>query len=109
VLTEAVTRVDGGVPPAMGRPACAVLPQVLNTGRAAMSLGCCGARAYLDVMSEGVSLWALPGGRLDEYCEQIGVLGRANRTLTTFHQRRRADVDAGGRPTVRESLARLSG
>ena len=27
VLSEAVGRVDGGVPPAMGRPACAVVPQ----------------------------------------------------------------------------------
>jgi uncharacterized protein (DUF169 family) len=52
IVSEAVSRVDKGIPPAMGRPACAVVPQVLNTGRAAMSLGCCGARAYLDVLSE---------------------------------------------------------
>ena len=34
--------------PAMGRPACAVVPQAINSGQAALSLGCCGARAYLD-------------------------------------------------------------
>src|SRR6185295_13336667 len=48
IISEAVSRVDEGIPPAMGRPACAVVPQVINQSRAAMSLGCCGARAYLD-------------------------------------------------------------
>lgn len=108
VLSEAVARVDGGVPPAMGRPACAALPQAFNRGLATMSLGCCGARAYLDALSDDTALWALPGNRLDRYCEQITVFAGANRTLATFHERRRADVESGMRPTVRESLQRLS-
>ena len=108
VLSEAVGRVDGGVPPAMGRPACAVVPRTLNHGLAAMSLGCCGARAYLDALSDDTALWALPGGRLDRYCEQIVAFAKANRTLAMFHERRRADVEAGMRPTVQESLQRLS-
>ena len=108
VLSEAVGRVDGGQPPAMGRPACAIVPGALNHGAAAMSLGCCGARAYLDALSDDVALWALPGSRLDRYCEQIAAFAQANRTLAMFHERRRADVESGGRPTVRESLQRLS-
>lgn len=108
VLSEAIGRVDGGQPPAMGRPACAIVPRVLNQGLAAMSLGCCGARAYLDALSDDVALWALPGSGLDRYCEQIAAFARANGTLAVFHERRRADVEAGGRPTVRESLQRLS-
>ena len=32
----------------------------------------------------------------------------ANRTLKMFHERRRADVESGMRPTVQESLQRLS-
>jgi uncharacterized protein (DUF169 family) len=108
ILSEAVERVDGGVAPAMGRPACAVVPQVLNRERAAMSLGCCGARAYLDALSDDVALWALPGSKLDQYCEQIAGFARANKTLTAFHERRRKDVAAGERPTVQESLQRLS-
>ena len=108
ILSEAVERVDRGVPPAMGRPACAVVPQVLNHGHAAMSLGCCGARAYLDALSDSVALWALPGRKLDQYCEQIEVLARANKTLSAFHERRRKDVESGERPTVRESLQQLS-
>ncbi len=92
----------------MGRPACAVVPQVLNGGRAAMSLGCCGARAYLDVLSESVAMWAFPGNKLDQYCEQIVALARANKTLSAFHARRKEDIASGKRPTVRQSLDPLS-
>jgi uncharacterized protein (DUF169 family) len=108
ILSEAAGRVDKGVPPAMGRPACAVIPQVLNQGYAAMSLGCCGARAYLDSLSDSMAMGALPGGKLEQYCEQIAVLARANKTLTMFHARRREDVESGQRPTVQQSLSRLS-
>ena len=73
-----------------------------------MSLGCCGARAYLDAMSDDTALWVLPGSRLDDYCEQIMTFANANRTLQMFHERRRTDVESGMRPTVQESLQRLS-
>lgn len=108
VLSEAVARVDGGVAPAMGRPACAAVPHAVNGGTAAMSLGCCGARAYLGTLSDDTALWALPGSELEAYCEQISVLAGANRTLAAFHEFRKTDVASGERPTVRESLARLS-
>ena len=108
ILSEAVARVDKGMPPAMGRPACAVVPQVINQGHAAMSLGCCGARAYLDALADSVAMWALPGSKLHQYCEQIAVLARANKTLTAFHARRRQDIESGERPTVQQSLERLS-
>ena len=108
ILSEAAERVDRGVPPAMGRPACAVVPQVLNHGHAAMSLGCCGARAYLDALSDSVALWALPGSKIDQYCEQVEILARANEILSVFHGRRRKAVESGERPTVHDSLQRLS-
>src|SRR5713226_1238746 len=108
IISEAVARVDQGAPAAMGRPACAVIPQVLNHGNAALSLGCCGARAYLDVMSESTALWAFPASKLEHYCEQIKILAAANKTLTTFHKRRREDVESGKRPTVQQSLERFS-
>ncbi len=109
ILTEAVTRVDEGVPPAMGRPACAVVPQVRNGGRAALSLGCCGARAYLDALSDDVALWALPGENLEPYCREISGLAKSNGILTVFHERRKEDVASGRRPSVQESLERLAG
>ena len=72
-----------------------------------MSLGCCGARAYLDALSDDVALWALPGRKLVQYCDQIAALAHANDVLSTFHERRRIDVESGKRPTVQQSLERL--
>jgi uncharacterized protein (DUF169 family) len=104
VLSEAAQQVEGGCPPAMGRPACAVVPQVVNTGRAALSLGCCGARAYLDVFTDDVALFAMPGAKVEAYAERIMALTEANRTLSRFHQMRRDDIVQGNQPTVRQSL-----
>jgi uncharacterized protein (DUF169 family) len=106
-ITEAVQQVEPGVPPALGRPACAVIPQAINTGKPALSLGCCGARAYLDVLTDDFALWALPGQRIEDYAARIKVLADANNILTKFHQLRRDDVAAGRSPSVKESLARL--
>jgi uncharacterized protein (DUF169 family) len=108
VMTEAAQQVDGAVPPALGRPACAIIPQAINSGRAALSLGCCGARAYLDVMTDDVALWALPAPRLAAYAERLTKLSNANDVLATFHLRRRQDVAAGERPTLQQSLDRIS-
>jgi uncharacterized protein (DUF169 family) len=106
-ITEAVQQVEPGIPPALGRPACAVIPQVVNTGKAAMSLGCCGARAYLNVLTDDFALWALPGARIGEYADRIKVLAQANQILTQFHTLRRIDVEAGKSPSVKDSLVRL--
>jgi uncharacterized protein (DUF169 family) len=108
-ITEAVQQVDPSVPPALGRPACAVIAQAANTDRPALSLGCCGARAYLDVMTDDFALWALPGSRIAEYAGRIKALADANQILTQFHQLRKKDVEAGKSPSVQESLARLQG
>ena len=98
ILSEASQQVEGELSPAMGRPACAIVPQAMNTERAALSLGCCGARAYLDVLTDDVALWAIPGAKLDLYAERIDALAKANAVLTTFHQVRRGDVESGKSP-----------
>src|SRR6185312_8917569 len=107
ILAEAAEQVDGGLAPSMGRPACAVIPQVHGGGRPALSLGCCGARAYVDALADDTSLYALPGPRLEAYVARIAELARANGVLTRFHQIRRKDVADGGKPTIAESLARM--
>lgn len=108
VLSEALTRVDGEVPAAMGRPACALIPQVVNTSRSASSLGCCGARAYLNTLSDDVALWGLSGEKLEAYVDQIEILAKANSVLSRFHELRRVAIESGESPSVAESLARLS-
>jgi uncharacterized protein (DUF169 family) len=107
VMSEAVQQVEAGVAPVMGRPACAVIPQVVNNSRAAMSLGCCGARAYLESLTDDIALWALPGPRLAQYVERLSILAHANKVLSIFHQLRKQDVAAGSTPTYAESMARL--
>lgn len=108
ILSEASQQVEGDLPPAMGRPACAIVPQAFNTGRAALSLGCCGARTYLDVLTDEVALWAIPGSKLDVYVERIAALAKANAVLIPFHERRREDVKNGKSPTIKESLAAMT-
>jgi uncharacterized protein (DUF169 family) len=107
ILSEASQQVDGGLPPAMGRPACAVVPQALNSGRTALSLGCCGARAYLDILTPEVALYAIPGVKLEAFVDRVAALSKANSILTMFHALRRRDVEAGKRPSVQESLAAM--
>ncbi len=109
VMAEAVQQVELGIPPAMGRPACSAVAQAVNSGRAAMSLGCCGARAYVDALRDDVAMWVLPGSKLGEYTERVRILAGANAMLGRFHQLRREDVAAGARPTYAESMARLQG
>lgn len=107
LVSEAASSVDGGAPLAMGRPACAVVPQVVNHQRAALSLGCCGARAYLDALTDDVALFALPGAKLAAYADRLDTLAQANHTLSQFHQFRRRAIEAGTAPTILESLAQL--
>jgi uncharacterized protein (DUF169 family) len=108
VVTEAAQQVDGGAAPALGRPACAAVPQASVSGRAALSLGCCGARAYLDTLRDDIALWALPGDKLVDYASRIAALAGANRVLGEFHRLRARDVRRGERPTVAQSLERVN-
>ena len=101
VLSEAAGRVDKGVPPAMGRPACAVIPQVINHGYAAMSLGCCGARAYLDALTDSVSMWAFPGNKLDSIASKSPSSPAPTRPSRHF-------MPAGGRMSNQVSARRCS-
>jgi uncharacterized protein (DUF169 family) len=108
ILSEATQQVEHQNAPAMGRPACAVVPQVMNTGRAALSLGCCGARAYLDVLTDNVAIFAIPGAKLEPYVHRIEILAKANAVLSRFHEIRRHTITAGATPSIKDSLAALT-
>ena len=107
IVSEAVQQVERRNLPALGRPACAVIPQVANTGLAALSLGCCGARAYFDAFSPDLILCALPGASLARYVERIAGLSIANSVLSKFHRLRSRQIAAGDKPTVKDSLAAM--
>src|ERR1700761_4988695 len=108
ILSEATQQVENQNAPAMGRPACAIIPQAMNSGGAALSLGCCGARAYLDVLTDDIALFAIPGGKLEAFTGRVEALAKANGILSQFHSIRKQQVVSGLKPTVAESLAALS-
>jgi uncharacterized protein (DUF169 family) len=108
ILSEASQQFENGLPPALGRPACSLVPQALNSGRTALSLGCCGARAYLDVLTPDMALYAVPARHLEGFTERVTVLAKANAVLTRFHELRGKDIESGARPSVRESLSLMN-
>ena len=83
------------------------IPNSLAECRAKATLRAADRVPYAVACMEAVVLTLL-AHRLDQYCGQIVAFANANRTLTAFHQRRRQDVESGQRPTVQQSLERLS-
>jgi hypothetical protein len=73
-----------------------------------MSLGCCGARAYLSLLTDSISLFAFPGANLEAYVERIVALASANSILSKFHEIRREAIYAGNSPTIQDSLQALA-
>jgi uncharacterized protein (DUF169 family) len=73
----------------MGRPACAMLPAVMQSGRSATSLGCIGNRVYTG-LGDGEFYYAIPAAKLGEVVEKLAVIVNANQKLEEFHQLRNA-------------------
>jgi uncharacterized protein (DUF169 family) len=71
----------------MGRPACAMLPQSINSGAAAASVGCIGNRVYT-ALADGELYVVVPGGALAEIGRQLAIVLTANAELEKFHQAR---------------------
>jgi uncharacterized protein (DUF169 family) len=78
---------------AMGRPACAVVPETLRTGRSATSLGCIGNRVYTG-LADDEFYFAIPGGKLDAFTEKLETIVRANKELEGFHRQRAGETAA---------------
>ena len=78
-------------------PACAAVAWAANEGDVTLSLGCIGARTYVEVPDDR-AIVIVPGVALDRVTERVGSLASANRDLAAFHQKRKADYAAGGAP-----------
>jgi uncharacterized protein (DUF169 family) len=79
--------------PTMGRPACAAVAWAANQQTVAMSLGCIGARTYVEVPDDR-AIVVIPGAALDGVAERLGTVAKANRDLAAFHQKKKADYAA---------------
>jgi uncharacterized protein (DUF169 family) len=76
---------------AMGRPACAMLPQALGSTAAVASVGCIGNRVYTDLGDDELYL-AVPAAALDATLGQLETILNANVELEKFHRQRAAEL-----------------
>jgi len=76
---------------AMGRPACAMIPAVLDGPGAVTSLGCIGNRVYTDLGDDEL-YFTIPGGRIGDVVERLETVLHANRELEQYHQARGASL-----------------
>jgi len=73
--------------PAMGRPACAIVPESLASGQVVLNLGCTGNRVYTG-LGDHEGYLAIPGNALDSVCAGLTTILRANEVLAQFHSQR---------------------
>jgi uncharacterized protein (DUF169 family) len=76
---------------AMGRPACAMIPQATSSSAGVASVGCIGNRVYTDLGDDEL-YFAVPGPALPRVLEQLEVMLDANAALETFHRERAATL-----------------
>jgi len=87
LLVEAVQRAGVPLLPLAGRPACAMVPAVAQSGSAVSNLGCIGNRVYTELGDDEFYV-AIPGGRLTEVAQALPQTCHANRELETYHRGR---------------------
>jgi len=79
--------------PAMGRPACAIIPESLATGQAVLSLGCIGNRVYTG-LGDHQGYCAIPGKAIESVCASLSTILEANKILGQFHRERQGQLVA---------------
>lgn len=71
----------------VGRPTCAAIPAVIQSGRTATNLGCIGNRVYTDLPDDEL-YFAIAGPQLEAVVEKLVTIVNANRELENFHRGR---------------------
>ncbi len=92
LLAEAATAAGiGAENGVMGRPTCAVIPAVTQSGRSVSSLGCIGNRVYT-ALSDDDFYFAFPGEHIEALAEKLETIVNANRALEDYHQQRQTEI-----------------
>ena len=86
--TAAEVEVGNGV---MGRPTCAVIPAVLQSGKGVSSLGCIGNRVYT-ALSDDDFYFAFPGEHIHAIIDKLAMIVNANSELEAYHQQRQEEI-----------------
>ena len=68
----------------MGRPTCAAIPAVMQSGQAATSLGCIGNRQYTELGDDELYC-VIAGAQFDAVVQKLATVVHANRELERFH------------------------
>jgi uncharacterized protein (DUF169 family) len=76
-----------GAAPVRERPTCAVIAQVMQSGRAQPSFACIGNRVYTG-LGEGEVYFAVPGSALEAFVDRLASVAAANSELEAFHRAR---------------------
>ena len=71
----------------VGRPTCATIPVVMQSGRTATNLGCIGNRVYNDLSDDDL-YFVIAGPQVDAVVEKLATIISANDALKTYHQER---------------------
>ena len=69
----------------VGRPTCAAIPAVIESGRSATNLGCIGNRVYTGITDEEL-YFAINGAQIDRVVDRLKVIVNANRELEQYHR-----------------------
>jgi hypothetical protein len=62
----------------------------------------------LDVLTDDVAVFAIPGAHAAAMAERVSMLAKANSVLAKFHTLRRTAVESGQKPTIKDSLAAMA-
>jgi uncharacterized protein (DUF169 family) len=73
----------------VGRPTCAAIPAVMQSGRTAANLGCIGNRVYTGLADDEL-YFAISGPQMNTVVEKLATIVHANRELEKFHRGRMA-------------------
>ena len=76
---------------ALGRPACAAIPQAMEAGRTTLSLGCAGMRTFTGIGPERL-LAVIPGAALASFAAELKRLREVNDAMEAFYKQRAALV-----------------
>ena len=71
----------------VGRPTCAAIPAVMQSGRTAANLGCIGNRVYTDLADDEL-YFVIAGSQLASIVEKLKTIVHANHQLESFHRER---------------------
>ena len=88
MLSEAARSAGAGASGAsMGRPTCAVVPFVAQSGQGVSSVGCIGNRVYTELGDDEL-YYAMPGASVAAVLGRLETIVRANSELESWHRER---------------------